>query len=101
MLSVEAHVTNDGSDSTWPASDAGPYPILLGARTFRGDEVNAAGEYRKTFAEPLAARQSTTLRIDVGPFTQPGTYRLSIGVVQERVAWFAGARELTVRVSDE
>ena len=100
MLSLDVRVTNAGVSRTWPTSDAGPYPILLGARSFLGDDSKALGEYRVTFATPLAPNGSATSHIDVGPFPHAGTYRVLVGVVQELVAWFPETKEVVVEVSD-
>jgi len=97
-LGLDVRVTNAGVSRTWPTSDAGPYPILLGARSFPGDQTNALGEYRVTFARPLAPGGSATSHIDVGPFPHAGTYRVSVGVVQELVAWFPETKEVVVEV---
>jgi hypothetical protein len=100
VLGLDVRVVNNGARSTWPATDVGPYPILLGARSYLGDKAQAVGEYRARLGRALAPGDSTTAHIDVGPFTRAGTYRVSVGIVQEFVAWFADTTDVLVEVRD-
>ncbi|HVT33711.1 MAG TPA: hypothetical protein VHE32_13765 [Rhodanobacteraceae bacterium] len=99
-LSLDVQVTNTAVSTAWPADDQAPYPIRLGARVFPADGTQAVGEYRAAFAAPIPPGGRATVHIDVGPFARPGMFTVSIGVVQERVAWFADTQDIRVQVSD-
>jgi hypothetical protein len=98
-LGLDVKVTNTAAHGTWPVGGLAPYPIRLGARVFFADRTQPIGEYRAAFESPLAPGDDATVHIDVGPFARAGTYAVSVGVVQERVGWFARTQEIVVEAS--
>lgn len=99
-LRLHAEVINTAARATWPDDDLAPYPIRLGARVFPRDSTEVVGEYRSTFETPVGPGETAAAHIDVGPFARSGTYVVSVGVVQERVAWFTEQRDIEVTVFD-
>jgi hypothetical protein len=98
-LDLGVRVINTALHTTWPAGSDAPFPILVGARVFTQNSSQAVGEYRTKFNAPVAPDTGATLHVGIGPFAQPGTYFVSIGVVQEHVGWFADTRDISVQVS--
>ena len=97
-FTVTVTVRHGGISSRWTPMQEGPYPIRLGARVTRAGTDLAIGEYRVWFAKELKAGESRTETIQIGPISEPGLYRATIGVLQESVAWFSGAREIEFEV---
>lgn len=75
------------------------YPLRLGIRVREGGGGASVLEDRVALAETLAPGASREFLVPIGPVSQPGHYEVTIGVVQEAVAWFDGALtfELEVR----
>ena len=78
-------VATNVSDRPWPSH--GPYPVRLGVR-IRNTDSSTEREDRAEFDSDVDAGESRTLNAPVGPVDEPGRYVVTLGVVEEQVAWF-------------
>jgi hypothetical protein len=97
-ITVEVDIRNDAKHTTWPADQDGPKPIWLGGRTFEKDSTTTVGEFRSRIEAGLGPGETTRQSITIGPFGEPGTYRVEIGMLQEAVAWFGEDASFDIRV---
>jgi hypothetical protein len=91
---VEVVATN-ASDRPWLIRDL--YPVRLGVR-IRKDDSQFEREDRVEFDTDMGAGQSRTLTAPIGPVDESGRYTVTIGVVQEQIAWFPDAITFKVDV---
>ncbi len=84
---IHVRVTN-GSGTTW-LEQGQTYPLRLGIRV--RDGVTPLLEDRIALTRALAPGDSEEFAVPIGPVDQPGRYEVTVGVVQERIAWFHGA----------
>ncbi|HJT98187.1 MAG TPA: hypothetical protein VJ696_07705 [Rhodanobacteraceae bacterium] len=98
VVKISAHVTNTSARTVWPAIQYGPYPISFGARTRPAGSSTTIGEYRLGFEAYVPPEGSADASITIGPFPEPGTYHVDVGMLQERVAWFPGGTGFDVEV---
>lgn len=98
-LHWDVRITNRGAHA-WPAhaQDGRVRPVLLGATINR--DAATPRNVRQTLPIALAPGESTVVPIEVGPFTEAGTYRVHVGIVQEFVAWFETGVDIVVHVTD-
>lgn len=107
LLPVTVTFTNLG-DTTWPDNamadprqSSGSHAVRLSysflSLSQPGTPLQRNGP-RSDLTEPVAPGESATLHIVVRAPEQPGDYKLSFELLQERVFWFAdrGADTLTV-----
>jgi len=85
VASTLAIVATNTSDDTW--FPGGRYPVRLGIRIQLGNSTSVR-EDRVEFAGNVAAGESRSLEVPIGPIDEPGDYIVTIGVVQEQIAWF-------------
>lgn len=96
---VTLRATNASTSSTWASVQDGPYPILVGAKAVRDGDNEISSGSRARFTRTTGPGDSSEMKITIGPFKQPGVYRVTIGVLQELVAWYPGAQTIIVAVA--
>ena len=90
-------VNNPNPEIAWPSKES-PYPVRLGARAQRIDGVGTPLEYRAELPHSLGPGDTVAIKIAIGPFSSPGHVGLTLGVLQEGVAWFSGDRNFDIEV---
>lgn len=93
-------VTHLGRGSTWPAVfDPSPkFAVRVGARADALDGSGTHVEFRGELPRSLMPGESAMVNLAIGPFTKPGRYSMTIGVLQEGVSWFGEAPAVVVEV---
>ena len=97
-LELSVHVTNTNAAMVWPHVEGLQYPMRVGLRIRGPAPAETSVEQRAEFSRTLGPWERDVVRLDAGPFAKLGRYHLTIGVLQEGVAWFDGAHEVDVDV---